>query len=626
MTQNKHLRRSKTPSKPKQSESAGKRMKKIKEAAFVNLKKRTKEWDSFSYKLHNKNISFAELNLLEQKCRKILQAHKPAIEFSKSKAKRRQLEAEQSNFRTILASIWHRYIELYNKQFHQDVNLCDVSLYLHESTKLPMPIEASVHHFIATRFAPDHPKDEYRKARRTRRHFTIFAGETNTYKTFRALHKLERANSGVYLAPLRLLALQTFRHLNELGIPCSLLTGEEAHAVDFARHVSSTIEKLDIAKEVDVAVIDEAQMISDKFRGSAWTRAILGVVAKEVYVCCSLNAVKLVVQLIEDCEDSYDIVECRRNTELVVEDASFRFPSDVKHGDALIAFSKSAVLELFAELTNLGHRVSVIYGSLPPETRRSQMGLFNEGGSNIVVATDAIGMGLNLPIKRVVFMEAEKFDGDKTRPLNPAEIKQIAGRAGRKGKYDVGYVNSITKKNRIKEFLSTSLRDLDAAYYLPSKQHILSLPMGTLEERIKACLGAKRTQKYFVNENISAQLSLLEVLSGLNLTDAQKFDLIFIPFDSESYILRRDWISYVKDFIRGRSIPLPMKQHGQSLNALENYYKRLDLYYMFCTTMVVAFDKNKVYVEKEHTASEIHRILIRRPKSRKSPSFDKKAR
>ena len=609
--------RPKKPQQLKRPRPVEKKTKKWREAAFVNLKQRTREWGGISQKLRSPSVTFIDLNFLERKCRKIIHAYKQAIELSFSKTKQRQMETEKRRFCIVLASIWLRYIKLYNSQFHQDVSLCDVSAFLHESQKLPMPIETSVHRFIATRFAPKHPKDEYRKACRTRRHFTIFAGETNTYKTFRALKLLETAKSGVYLAPLRLLALQTYRHLNEVGIPCSLLTGEEAIEVGFARHVSSTIEKLDISRVYDAAVIDEAQMISDKYRGSAWTRAILGVVAKDVYVCCSPNAVKLIVQLIEDCKDSHEIIECKRNTELVVEDAPFRFPSSVKRGDALIAFSKSSVLELFAELTGLGHKVSVIYGSLPPETRRSQMGLFNAGDSNIVVATDAIGMGLNLPIKRVVFMETDKFDGDKTRPLNPAEIKQISGRAGRKGKYDIGYVNSVAKKNRIKEFIYSSLDDLDKAYYLPSKQHILSLPMGTIEERIRACLTVKRTQKYFVNENIDAQLSLLETLSEFNLSDAQKFDLIFIPFDSESHILRRDWIAYVKDFIKGRAIVPPMKQLGHSLNTLENYYKRLDLYYMFCCTMGVRFDSGMVSAEKEYAANEIHKILIKRPRSRK---------
>ena len=613
-THNRHYRRSKQPQKPHRSESADKKMKKFRETAFFNLKQRVKEWSGISRKLYDKRVNFIDVNYLEQKCRKIIQAYKLAIDLCLSKTKLKKFEAEKRGFFIILASIWHRYIEIYNKQFHQDVSLCDVSAFLHESKKLPMPIELSVHRFIATRFAPEHPKDEYRKARRIKRHFTIFAGETNTYKTFRALQLLEAAKSGVYLAPLRLLALQTYRHLNEVGTPCSLLTGEESFDVDFARHISSTIEKLDISKEYDAAVIDEAQMISDKFRGSAWTRATLGVVAKNVYVCCSPNAVKLIVQLIEDCNDSYEIIECKRNTELVVEDAPFRFPGSVKRGDALIAFSKSAVLELFAKLTSLGHGVSVIYGSLPPETRRSQMGLFNEGGTNIVVATDAIGMGLNLPIKRVVFMETDKFDGDKIRPLNPAEFKQIAGRAGRKGKYDIGYVNSVAKKSRIKESISSSLDDLDKAYYLPSKQHILSLPMGTLQERIKACLTVKRVQKYFVNENIDAQLSLLEILTEFDLSDAQKYDLIFIPFDSESHMLMRDWTTYVHEYTKRRTIFPPTKQREQSLSTLENYYKRLDLYYMFCSTMGVDFDSGIVSAEKEYAASRIHKILIKRPR------------
>ena len=154
-------------------------MKKRREAVFADLKQRTREWNSISRRLNDKRVSFIDINYLEQKCEKIIRAYKLATKLSYSKTKQSQLEAKKRDFCIILASIWHRYIELYNRQFHQDVCLCDVGVYLHESKKQPGLIETSVHRFIATRFAPKHPKDEYRKARRTRRHFTIFAGETN---------------------------------------------------------------------------------------------------------------------------------------------------------------------------------------------------------------------------------------------------------------------------------------------------------------------------------------------------------------------------------------------------------------------------------------------------------------
>ena len=136
-----------------------------------------------------------------------------------------------------------------------------------------------------------------------------------------------------------------------------------------------------------------------------------------------------------------------RKTPLVIEDEPFDFPADVKDGDAFIVFSKKAVLNIAARLEENGIKSSVIYGSLPPEIRRRQMEMFNGGQTKVVVSTDAIGMGLNLPVKRIVFIEVEKFDGTQKRPLVLQEIKQIAGRAGRYGIHENGYVTAMGQRN-----------------------------------------------------------------------------------------------------------------------------------------------------------------------------------
>ena len=127
--------------------------------------------------------------------------------------------------------------------------------------------------------------DEYKEARRMKRHFHLHVGETNTGKTYSSIKRLMEAESGVYLAPLRLLALEIQDKLNSENIACSLLTGEEEDIITYAYHVSSTIEKLQLGTPYDVCVIDEAQMISDNQRGWAWTRAIIGVLAPEVHIC-----------------------------------------------------------------------------------------------------------------------------------------------------------------------------------------------------------------------------------------------------------------------------------------------------------------------------------------------------
>ena len=166
-----------------------------------------------------------------------------------------------------------------------------------------------------------------------KRHFYLHVGETNTGKTYSSIERLMEADSGVYLAPLRLLALEIQDKLNSQNIPCSLLTGEEEDIITYAGHVSSTIEKLQLGTPYDVCVIDEAQMIADKQRGWAWTRAIIGVMSPEIHICMAPEAKDVIIKLIKDCNDTYEIVEHKRDTELIFEDEKFDLNKDVKPGD-----------------------------------------------------------------------------------------------------------------------------------------------------------------------------------------------------------------------------------------------------------------------------------------------------
>lgn len=141
------------------------------------------------------------------------------------------------------------------------------------------------------------------------------------------------------------------------------------------------------------------------------------------------------------------ICRYQRKTALICEDTPFSFPESVLPGDALVVFSKKSVLDVAGRLEEEGIKASVIYGSLPPEIRRRQMQLFTSGKTKVVVATDAIGMGLNLPVRRIVFVQTQKFDGTTRRGLTVPEVKQIAGRAGRFGLFDTGYVNAMGQES-----------------------------------------------------------------------------------------------------------------------------------------------------------------------------------
>lgn len=293
--------------------------------------------------------------------------------------------------------------------------------------------------------------DSFSVARSIKRHHHFYLGPTNSGKTYQALLALEKAQSGIYLAPLRLLAMEVRDRLVATGVPCNLITGEERVLMEGARHTASTIEMMNPRTQVDVAVIDEIQMLLDPDRGSAWTAALLGAPAAKVFICGStavtVPCTKAIINLGETCEITY----LERKTPLVLEHESLcgkryskqKLKSKLQKGDAVIAFSRKDVLTFSARFRQWGFTVASIYGALAPEVRRTESERFSSGQADILVATDAIGMGLNLPIRRVIFSHIHKFDGVASRLLNMTEVRQIAGRAGRFGIYDTGYVNVL---------------------------------------------------------------------------------------------------------------------------------------------------------------------------------------
>ncbi|MFL6562482.1 MAG: DEAD/DEAH box helicase, partial [Bacillus sp. (in: firmicutes)] len=291
---------------------------------------------------------------------------------------------------------------------------------------------------------------EYDPALQRQIRYVLHIGETNTGKTHHALERMKDAYSGLYLAPLRLLALEVYDKLNAEGTPCTLKTGEEEKITHGANHISCTVEMFHEKEFYEVIVIDEAQMITDKDRGFSWYKAITKANAEEVHIIGSRNSKSMLLQLLG--ESDIEIHEYSRDTPLEVETKEFHI-KHVKKGDALICFSRRRVLETASRLQNDGHTVSMIYGSMPPETRKKQIEQFNTGKTKVIVATDAIGMGLNLPIRRIVFLENDKFDGTRRRLLTSQEVKQIAGRAGRKGIYNIGKVAFTSDIRKMRNLL-----------------------------------------------------------------------------------------------------------------------------------------------------------------------------
>ncbi len=434
---------------------------------------------------------------------------------------------------------------------------------------------------------PEHYRDLYPLARQMKRHFFLHLGPTNSGKTYEGIQRLHGAENGLYLGPLRLLAAEQFEALNLDDIPCSLVTGEEQIRVPFSRVQSSTVEMADLKTHYDVAVIDECQMIADRNRGGAWTAAVLGLCADEIHVCASPDAENLLTRIIGDCGDELTVIRHERMTPLEVEKDGFQFPTSVRPGDALIVFSKARVHAVAAELRSLGHKVSLIYGALPPDVRRNQADRFMRGVTEVVVSTDAIAMGMNLPIRRVVFLESEKYDGDVTRMLTDAEIKQIAGRAGRYGIYEIGYVNAFGFKKEVAHAMARPLPPLtEGVISFPDSLLGIPLPLtGILEQWLRM------QDKGCFSKASAERMAELAAMMETPKTDRHLlYRFICIPFDEKEPDLLTRWKAMYHAECHGLHVDvlpeLPEMEDPESctirmLDALEADYRRCDLYYNY---------------------------------------------
>ncbi|MBP5296452.1 MAG: hypothetical protein J6Y94_03885, partial [Bacteriovoracaceae bacterium] len=229
------------------------------------------------------------------------------------------------------------------------------------------------------------------EVRQKRRRIIYHMGPTNSGKTYHAMEALRQAKTGCYLAPLRLLAAEIYDTMNAKGTPTTLLTGEEVIEVPSATHVSSTVEMAKLHETYDCCVIDEIQMITDPQRGWAWTRALLGMNAPEIHVCGDNSVYELLQKIVILCGDTLEVKTYERMAAQVLEERPVIL-KDLCRSDALIAFSRRNVLKYKLLLENAGFKVSVVYGRLGPEVRREQARKFDQGETDVIVATDAIAM------------------------------------------------------------------------------------------------------------------------------------------------------------------------------------------------------------------------------------------
>ncbi len=363
------------------------------------------------------------------------------------------------------------------------------------------------------------------EARRMNRKIIYHMGPTNSGKTYHAIQALCEAKKGCYLAPLRLLASELFDTMNNKGVKTTLLTGEEVVEVPGASHFSSTIEMAKLNEKFDCAVIDEIQMLTDPQRGWAWTRALVNLQASEIHLCGDHSVLELVKKVLALCGDSLEIKEYTRMTELKVMDHQIPL-TQLQKNDALIVFSRRNALKYKSDLEELDFKVSIVYGRLSPEVRREQARKFDEGETDIMVSTDAIAMGMNLPVKRIVFSALSKFIDDREHPLSFSEVKQIAGRAGRFNRFPTGEVTTLNRVEEglriLNDALAHHLGQQDKAMVGPDLDifsrvnHALeshSLPTLSLSEFLRL-FNTMTFQKPFYCVDMKEMIELAEMVEG----------------------------------------------------------------------------------------------------------------
>ena len=427
-------------------------------------------------------------------------------------------------------------------------------------------------------------------ARSLNREIIFNVGPTNSGKTYAALQELKSAESGLYLAPLRLLALEGYENLKQSGVNVSLITGEEEIIDEDSTHISSTIEMLNSDIEVDVCVIDEIQMIGDRDRGWAWANALIGAPAKKVILTGSSDALEVVKEIANYLEEDLKIVEFERKNELKLLNSPTPL-KELEEATAIVTFSRKEVLEIKNKISPF-FKTSVVYGNLSPEVRREEARRFREGESQILIATDAIAMGLNLPIKTILFARDNKFDGLQRRVLTTSEILQIAGRAGRYGMHESGYIGALDYPTltTIKEKFSGELKPLKLPIsVMASLEHVLLigeiLQTTNLDTILEFFATNMEFDGPFVAANIDSMIEVAKIVDEYKLDLVSKYHLACAPVSISSPHLERAFHRYLKLLEEDKEVPFLepniSTKKAVSYNALlnaEDIVKEVSLY------------------------------------------------
>ena len=428
------------------------------------------------------------------------------------------------------------------------------------------------------------------------RHIEAYLGPTNSGKTYQALQAIQSLKSherGVYLAPLRLLAIEVCEELRSQGIAASLITGEERDIDPQARVVCSTIEMLDANQHYTVGVIDEMQMIGDAQRGWAWTQALFEMSVDRLFVLGSPSVESLLKDFAETTGDTLSLHHTRRFTPLRMSPQPIP-PKSVTKGTIFVVFSRNSVIRWGEYFRANGHSVAQIYGAMPPEVRREEARRFRSGEADILVATDAVAMGLNLPAHTVVLGEGEKYDGKASIAVPKPLVRQIAGRAGRYGHHDAGL--AAGSDSLIHRHMQSALSSQDKPFTFPkpnvaptrewvSKAMDLA-PEATVQDLLIAWKQTIDGSKWFRCVDLSEMLDKARILDGIDGSDglpmAERLQIITAPVDVRAGQMHH-FRTMVAAILENRSLASPTVDAGPHTRTedLESSYKHLSLYCWF---------------------------------------------
>ena len=257
---------------------------------------------------------------------------------------------------------------------------------------------------------------------------TAVLGPTNTGKTFLAIETMLSFDTGMMGFPLRLLAREVYDKVIKKVDPqkVALITGEEKIIPANAKYYFCTVESMPVDKILEFVGIDEIQMCSDHERGHIFTDRLLNLRGEKLTMFMGSNSMR---NIIEKLEEDIEYIDRKRLSKLTY--SGHKKISRIERKSAIIAFSAEEVYAIAELIRRQKGGAAIVMGSLSPKTRNSQVSLYQSGDVDYLVATDAIGMGINMDLNNVYFSNLKKFDGKKLRRLKLSEISQIAGRAGR---------------------------------------------------------------------------------------------------------------------------------------------------------------------------------------------------